>query len=51
MLQIPRKNIWHIDKNNFHALVRRWESPSDVCSQLRQNLMLKCLDFFPLPDS
>jgi len=50
MLKISRKNIWYLDQNNFHALVHRWKSPSDVGSQLLLNLMLKCLDFFPLPD-
>jgi len=50
MLKISRKSIWYLDQNNLHAFVHHWASPSDSFSHLLQNLMLKCLHFFPLPD-
>ena len=51
MLKISRINIWYLDQNNLHAFVRHWVSPSDIFSHLPQNLMIRCLDFFPLSDS
>jgi len=50
MLKISRKKFWYLDQNNLHAFVRHWASPSYIFSHLLQNLMLKCLHFFPLPD-
>ena len=51
MLKIFRENIWYLNQNNLYAFGRHWVSPSDIFSHLPQNLMLRCLDFFPLPDS
>jgi len=49
-LKISHKNIWYLNQNNLHAFVRQWASPPDIFSHLLQNLMLKCLHFFPLRD-
>ena len=49
-LKISHKNVWYFIQNNLHAFVRQWASPSDIFSHSLQNLMLKSLHFFPLPD-
>jgi len=50
------QNIWRLDQNTLHAVVRRWASPPDLfiyffpVSRLPQNLMLECLISLAFPD-